>query len=290
MREEQKDLAELKERTEYLWYKYNFTPQKKLGQNFLIDPQIVDRIIESLKLDKQDTVLEIGAGTGILTEKLAQKAKKVTGIEIDRKLCEILEGELKKYANLRIFCEDITQIFSDIPQKKRFNQLQSDKVVGNLPYQIASPLLLDLVKKKWIKFMVVMVQREVAERLLSRPGHKKRGVLTVLANYYARVNKIIDVPPQAFIPIPRVGSSLLKIERRKRYQAKNESNFFSIVKAAFSSRRKMLGNALSMKLGIDKELLKKKLARAGVEWKKRAEDLKVKEFVSISNELGGYFD
>jgi len=286
VREEQKDLAKLKEKTEYLWYKYNFTPQKKLGQNFLIDPQIVDRIIESLKLDKQDTVLEIGAGTGILTEKLAQKAKKVTGIEIDRKLCEILEGELKKYANLRIFCEDITQISSE----ERFNQLQFDKVVGNLPYQIASPLLLDLVKKKWIKFMVIMVQREVAERLLSRPGHKKRGVLTVLANYYARVNKIIDVPPQAFIPMPRVGSSLLKIERRKRYQAKNESNFFSIVKAAFSSRRKMLGNALSMKLGIDKELLKKKLARAGVEWKKRAEDLKVKEFVSISNELGGYFD
>ena len=274
-------MAKLKEKTEYLWYKYNFTPQKKLGQNFLIDPQIVDRIIESLKLNGQDTVLEIGAGTGILTEKLAQKAKKVTGIEIDKKLCEILEGELNKYANLKILCEDITQISSE----ERFDELESDKVVGNLPYQIASPLLLDLVKKKWIKLMVVMVQREVAERLLSKPGHKKRGVLTVLVNYYARVNKLIDVPPQAFIPMPRVGSSLLKIERRRKYQAKNENDFSLIVKAAFSSRRKMLGNALSKKLGIDKELLKEKLAQAGVEWKKRAEDLKVKEFVSISNEL-----
>ena len=274
-------MAKLKEKTEYLWYKYNFTPQKKLGQNFLIDPQIVDRIIESLKLNGQDTVLEIGAGTGILTEKLAQKAKKVTGIEIDKKLCEILEGELNKYANLKILCEDITQISSE----ERFDELESDKVVGNLPYQIASPLLLNLVKKKWIKLMVVMVQREVAERLLSKPGHKKRGVLTVLVNYYARVNKLIDVPPQAFIPMPRVRSSLLKIERRRKYQAKNENDFSLIVKAAFSSRRKMLGNALSKKLGIDKELLKEKLAQAGVEWKKRAEDLKIREFVNISNEI-----
>jgi len=205
----------------------------------------------------------------------------VTGIEIDKKLCEILEGELNKYANLKILCEDITQISSE----ERFDELESDKVVGNLPYQIASPLLLNLVIKRWIKLMVIMVQREVAQRLLSKPGHKKRGVLTVLINYYARVNKLIDVPPQAFIPIPGVGSSLLKIERRRKYQAKNESNFSLIVKAAFSSRRKMLGNALSKKLGIDKELLKKKLARAGVEWKKRAEDMKIKEFVSISNEI-----
>lgn len=275
-------MVKLKEKTEFLWYKYNFTPQKKLGQNFLIDPQIVDRIIESLNLSLQDTVLEIGAGTGILTEKLAQKAGKVTGIEIDRKLCDILEGELKNYTNLTILCEDITQISS----QEKFDQLQFDKIVGNLPYQIASCLLLDLVKKKWIKFMVVMVQREVAERLLSKPGHKKRGVLTVLMNYYAKVNKIIDVPPQAFIPIPGVASSLLKIERReKKYPAKNESNFSSIVKAAFSSRRKMVGNALSKKLGIDKESLREKLARAGIEWEKRAEDLEVKDFIHISNEL-----
>jgi len=270
-----------KEKTEYLWSKYGFTPQKKLGQNFLIDFQIVDRIIKTLSLNKEDTVLEIGAGTGILTEKLVQVAKKVIAIEIDEKLCQILKRELEKYPNLKIICADITQI----SLANGFGQQGTTKVVGNLPYQIASSLLLELVKKEWIKFIIVMVQREVAERLLSQPGSKKRGILTVLMKYYAEITRIIDIPPQVFIPQPKVGGTLIKIEKKKEYQAKNEDNFFTIVKIAFSRRRKMLVNALSAGLKMDKEFVKERLTRAGVEWKKRAEELKVEEFVKISNEL-----
>lgn len=271
----------LREKTEYLWDKYGFTPQKKLGQNFLVDPRIVDRIIEALKLNKEDAVLEIGAGTGVLTERLAPLARKVIAIEIDERLCQILKEEVGEYTNLEVICADVTKI----SLLDRFHQREKVKVVGNLPYQIASSLILELVKSEWLKFMVVMIQREVAERITSQPGSKKRGALTVLINYYAEITKIIDVPPQVFIPRPGVGSTIIKIEKKKEHQARNEERFFRLVKIAFSTRRKMLGNTLSRGLQIDKEIVKKILARAGVEWQKRAEELKVEEFVKISNEL-----
>lgn len=272
----------LRERTEYLWDKYGFTPQKKLGQNFLIDPHIVSRIIKALKLNKEDTVLEIGAGTGVLTEKLIPLVKKVIAVEIDEKLYQILKKEVGEYPNLKIICEDITRAsFMD----RLNNQREKVKIVGNLPYYLASPLLLELVKSEWLEFMVVMIQREVAERIASQPGSKERGALTVLINYYAEITKIIDVPPQVFIPRPRVGSTVVKIEKKKEHQARKEERFFRLVKTAFSTRRKMLGNTLSRGLGMEKEIVKETLARAGVEWQKRAEELKVEEFVKISNEL-----
>jgi len=271
----------LKDKVEYLWYKYNFTPKRDLGQNFLIDPHIVGKIIETLELNKKDTILEIGAGTGVLTEKLVERGGRVIAVEVDKNLCKMLKQELKEYLNLKIICEDITKISFD----EEFKRAKSVKLAGNLPYYVASSILLDMVKKDWIKFMVVMVQREVAERLLAKPGNKKRGKLTVLINYYGQGKKIIDVPPQAFIPSPKVGATLLKIEKSKRYGAKDENNFFSIVKAAFSLRRKMLVNSLSKGLIIDKDLIKEKLENIGIDWKKRAEDLTEKEFVSISNSL-----
>ncbi len=272
----------LRDKTEYLWDKYGFTPQKKLGQNFLIDPGIVNRIIKALKLNKEDTVLEIGAGTGVLTEKLVPLAKKIIAVEIDEKLCRILKKEVGEYPNLKIICEDITKAsFMD----RLNNQREKVKIVGNLPYYLASPLLLELVKNKWLEFMVVMIQREVAERITSQPGSKKRGALTVLINYYAEITKIMDVPPQVFIPRPRVGSAIMKIENKKEHQARKEERFSTVVRAAFSTRRKMLANALSRGLGMEKEIVKETLARAGVEWQKRAEELRVQEFVKISNEL-----
>ena len=271
----------LREKTEYLWDKYHFTPQKKLGQNFLIDPGIVDRIIEALELNKEDTVLEIGAGTGVLTEKLIPLVKKVIAVEIDEKLCQILEKEVGEYPNLEIICADVSKTsFLD-----KFHQQEKVKTVGNLPYYLASPLLLELVKNKWLEFMVVMIQREVAERITSQPGSKKRGALTVLINYYGKIVRIIDVPPQVFIPRPGVGGAVIKIEKKTKYQANNEDKFFTVVRAAFSTRRKMLANALSRGLGMEKEIIKEILTRAGVEWQRRAEELRVEEFVKISNEL-----
>jgi len=140
----------------------------------------------------------------------------VIGVEIDEKLCQILKEELADYDNLKIICEDIEQFCF----QKRFTQSQSVKIVGNLPYQIASSFLLNLAQKEWIKFMVVMVQREVAEKLLARPGEKKRGTLTVLMNYYTIINRVINAPPQVFIPAPKVRSSLIRIDRKENRLAK----------------------------------------------------------------------
>ncbi|MFQ6066431.1 MAG: 16S rRNA (adenine(1518)-N(6)/adenine(1519)-N(6))-dimethyltransferase RsmA [bacterium] len=271
----------LKERMEHLWEKYNFTPKKELGQNFLIDPRVVDRIIESSKLSKADTVVEVGAGTGVLTEPLVNTAGKVIGVEIDKKLCQILKEELGKYDNLEIVCEDIDQFSFE----KRFNRPWAVKIVGNLPYQITSSFLLNLARKEWIKFMVVMVQREVVERLLAKPGEKRRGTLTVLMEYYTTINRIIDVPPQAFIPRPKVGSSLIRIDRKKNHLVKNEDRLTSLVRGAFRSRRKMLVNALSKELGKDKTLVKERLNRIGIDGKRRAEDLTMEEFVRVSEAL-----
>lgn len=274
-------MTKLKEKTEYLWYKYNFSPKKHLGQNFLIDPHIVDRIIEALELTEDDTVLEIGAGTGALTERLASKSGRVIAVEVDEKLCTLLKEELKGYKNLEVICKDVTHISF----RESFTQARTVKVVGNLPYQIATSLLLSLVPQGWVKFMVMMVQREVAQRIMAHPGDKKRGILTVLLNYYANVGKVIDVPPQAFIPPPKVGSSVVKIEGKQNPRAKTEKGFALVVKAAFSLRRKMLVNSLSAGLGMDRELIKEKLSKAEVDWRERAEDLTVEEFIRISESL-----
>ncbi len=274
-------MAKLREKTEYLWNKYNFVTKKGLGQNFLIDPQILGRIIRALELSEDDAVLEIGAGTGTLTECLASRSGKVIAVEIDEKLCALLKEELKGYGNLEVICGDITRTSF----KERFTQPRSVKVAGNLPYRIASSLLLSLVPQEWIKFMVVMVQREVAQRLMAKPGDKRRGMLTVLMNYYALVNKIIDVPPQAFIPPPKVGSSLIKIEGGKVCRAKDENGLILVIKAAFSLRRKMLVNSLSAGLGMDREHVKERLNKTGVDWRRRAEDLTVEEFVRMSESL-----
>jgi len=274
-------LAKLKEKTEYLWYKYDFVPKRRLSQNFLIDPHIVERIIKALELSEEDTVLEIGAGTGVLTEQLVQKGSRVIAVEVDKRLCTLLREELKGYDNLEVICADITRI----PLEEKFFKSGLVKVVGNLPYQIASSLLLSLVPQDWIKFLVVMVQREVAQRIMAKPGDKRRGVLSVLLNYYSTISRITDVPPQAFVPPPKVGSSVVKIKKRKSYRIKAENGFSLVVRAAFSLKRKMLANSLSAGLGINRELIKEKLSKAGVDWRRRPEDLSVEEFVRISNSL-----
>lgn len=269
----------LKEKTEWLWQKYHFTPKKDLGQHFLIDPRILDRIVESLHLKMHDEVLEIGAGTGTLTERLAQEKIRLLAVEVDQDLYQILKEELKDYPNVKIICEDICQFSFEGRFKGPF------KVVGNLPYQIASSLLLDLVKRENISLLVVMVQREVAERLLSSRGCKKRGILTVLMEHYALIEKIIDVPSHAFIPPPRVASSLLRIERKKIHRPEEAQVVFRVVKAAFSSRRRMLINALSGALKKDKNFLREKLTEAGIDEKLRAEDLASEDFLKLSRVL-----
>ncbi len=274
----------LKQEIKYLCQEYNFSPQKYLSQNFLIDSPIRERIIENLHISREDKVLEIGAGPGILTEKLIEKAQKLWAVEIDARLCQILQDKLGERKNLEIICSDISYLVSE----KRFSSFEI-KVVGNLPYHIASSLLLDLAGEKWIIEMVVMVQREVGRKILARVGKKERGILTVILNHYFQIEKIIDVPPQAFLPPPRVGSTTIRFKKKNRYKTQDKDFFISVVKAAFSLRRKKLVNSLSSGMGLKREKIRKTLQKINISPEKRAEDLKVGEFVEITDELSKFY-
>jgi len=271
----------LKEKLQHLLVIHDFFPKSYLSQNFLIAPNIILRIVEEIEIGKKDLVLEIGAGTGILTSHLVKKAKKVWAVEVDEKLCRILREEMGKAENLEIICKDIKQVDLD----KLFSGRGKIKVVGNLPYHIASRLILHLIRKKWWKVMIFTIQREVAERLLSPPGDKKRGVLTVITSYYADVEKVIDIPPQAFYPPPRVSSTVIRLRPGKRLKAKNEDFLIATVKAGFASRRKTLLNCFSRELKLPRNLIEDVLIKSEIPEKARAEELKVEDFVRLSNLL-----
>lgn len=271
----------LKERLERLLTGYNLCPKSYLSQNFLIDPRILSRMVREIGLEEKEVVVEIGAGTGILTSHLTRKAKKVLAVEIDEELCKILKDELKDKKNLEIVCKDVTELNLE----RLFSGKDEIKVAGNLPYHIASRLLLDLVRKKWWKVMIFTVQREVAERLLSPPGTKTRGALTIITSYFANVKKIIDVPPQAFYPAPKVSSTIIKITPNKGLEAKDEKLFINTVKASFSFRRKTLLNSVVRELNLSREGVRDILAKSGVSEKARAEELEVEDFIRISNLL-----
>ena len=269
----------LKEKLQHLLVVHNFSPKSFFSQNFLIDEKIVHRLIEEIGVEKEDFILEIGAGTGILTSHLVRKAGKVWAVEIDEELCKILREEVGEKDNLKILCKDITRIDLD----KVFSEKDKVKVVGNLPYHIASWLLLHLVRKKWWKVMVFTIQREVAQRLLSPPGDKKRGVLTVVVSYYAKVEKVIDIPPQAFYPVPKVGSTVVRFRPEKKVEVFNERAFLATVKAAFTTRRKTLLNCFSRELRLPREVVRDILSESEISEKARAEQLRVEDFIRISN-------
>ena len=273
----------LKERIRYLFEKYNFSPNLSLSQNFLIDPKIASRIVEEAGLKREDSVLEVGAGTGVLTSYLVERAKKVWAVEIDERLCRILKDELSDRENLEVICKDIIhldlkKLFSDSGKEKI-------KVVGNLPYHVASFLLLHFARENWWDIMLFTIQREVADKLLSPPGDKKRGVLTVLMSYYTDMERVIDIPPQAFYPPPRVSSTVVRIRKRKITPVKDEKLFTSTVKAAFSSKRKILLNSIARGLNLPRGLTREVLIKSGISEKKRAEELKIEDFIRISNLL-----
>jgi len=267
----------LKEKVENLLKAYDFSPKSYFSQNFLIDPRIIARLVEEIKIEKDDLILEIGAGTGILTSFLVEKARKVWAVEVDEKLCEILKKELGEKEELEIICQDIAKVNLDLLFSGK-----KIKVVGNIPYHITSWLLLFLVRKKWWKQMILTIQKEVAEKLTSPPGDKKRSFLPVVVSFYADVRKVMDIPPQAFYPSPKVTSSVVRLRPKKKTEELDEELFMKIVKAAFTSKRKTLVNSLSMKLKLPREIIKDVLLKVGLSEKIRAEKLKTEDFVEIT--------
>nr|WP_294492679.1 16S rRNA (adenine(1518)-N(6)/adenine(1519)-N(6))-dimethyltransferase RsmA [uncultured Mediterraneibacter sp.] len=269
--------------------KYNFVFQKKFGQNFLIDPHVLDKIIRAAGIDKNDCVLEIGPGIGTMTQHLACEARRVIAVEIDRALIPILEDTLDGYDNVRIINEDILK--TDIAKlAEEENGGQPLKVVANLPYYITTPIIMGLFENHVpLKSITVMVQKEVADRMQAGPGGKDYGALSLAVQYYAKPYIAANVPPNCFMPRPKVGSAVIRLERYEHppVAVENEKLMFRIIRASFNQRRKTLANGLknSAELNFSKEEIEAAIAKLDKGASVRGEALNLEEFAKLSNIL-----
>ncbi|MCI9416828.1 MAG: 16S rRNA (adenine(1518)-N(6)/adenine(1519)-N(6))-dimethyltransferase RsmA [Eubacterium sp.] len=269
--------------------KYNFNFQKKYGQNFLIDTHVLDKIIRESKIDKDDFVLEIGPGIGTMTQYLCESAGRVVAVEIDKNLIPILHDTLKEYDNVEIINEDILKL--DLMSLIRQNGIQKPmKVVANLPYYITTPIIMGLLERHMpIESMTVMVQKEVAERMQAGPGIKDYGALSLAVQYYTRPQIVANVPPNCFMPRPKVGSAVIRLTRHKKppVETKDEQLMFRLIRASFNQRRKTLANGLSNagNLHFTKEQIQRAILELGEPAAVRGETLTLEQFARLSDIL-----
>ncbi len=274
--------------------KYNFNFQKKFGQNFLIDTRVLDRIINAAEITKEDFVLEIGPGIGTMTQYLCERAKEVAAVEIDRNLIPILSDTLSEYQNVEVWNEDILKVdLNRLALEK--NQGRPIKVVANLPYYITTPIIMRLFESHVpVESITVMVQKEVAERMQAKPGTKDYGALSLAVQYYAKPEVVAYVPPNCFIPRPKVGSAVICLTRHeeKIVQAEDEDFMFRIIRASFNQRRKTLVNALNNapSLPLEKEQIVTTLEEMGLHPNIRGEALTLEQFAQLSNQLNSKAD
>ena len=303
-----KILSEIK----LLCKKYNIRPQKRKGQNFLIDRKVLDQIIQTANLSRSDLVLEIGPGFGVLTKELSKRAEKVVAVEIDRRLVRALKGEMRGVENIEIIEGDILKIFNfqfsmnfqflifnsklktqnskklqATPASLREAERASYKIIANLPYQITSPVLQKFLTQEPKPFeMILMVQKEVAERIVAKKGGMT--FLSILVQFYAQPEIITYVSKKSFWPQPKIDSALLRLSREDSYSpliGGNEKEFFHLVKIGFSNRRKQLRNNLTKGLNMKKEQVEEILKNTGLDVKVRAQDLGVEEWVLLAQSL-----
>ena len=270
--------------------KYNFNFQKKFGQNFLIDTRVLERIIDSAEITKDDCVLEIGPGIGTMTQYLAEAAREVVAVEIDKNLIPILKNDtLADYDNVTIINNDILKVdINKIVQEK--NNGQPIKVVANLPYYITTPIIMGLFESHVpLQSITIMVQKEVADRMQVGPGTKDYGALSLAVQYYAKPEIVANVPPNCFIPRPNVGSAVIRLTRHEvpPVQVKDETYMFALIRASFNQRRKTLLNGLTNagNLGVTKEQIVKALEKMGLPATIRGEALTLEQFGELSNLL-----
>ncbi len=267
--------------------KYHFIFQKKYGQNFLVDPRVLDRIMDAAEISREDCVLEIGPGIGTMTQYLAERAGEVVAVEIDGNLIPILQDTLSGYENVRLIHQDILKMDVKRLAEERGKPL---KVVANLPYYITTPIIIGLFEEDVpIESITVMVQREVAERMQAGPGTKEYGALSLAVQYYAKPEIVANVPPNCFIPRPNVGSAVVRLRRygTPPVQVTDERKLFAIIRAAFNQRRKTLANSLgnAAALGIPKEKIVPALEKMGLCAAIRGEALTLEQFAVFSNLL-----
>lgn len=267
--------------------KYNFVFQKKFGQNFLIDTHVLDKIIGSAEITKDDFVLEIGPGIGTMTQYLACAAGKVAAVEIDKALIPILEDTLDGYDNVQVINEDVLKV--DIAElAKRENEGKPIKVVANLPYYITTPIIMGLFESHVpIDSITIMVQKEVADRMQEGPGSKEYGALSLAVQYYAKPEIVVNVPPSCFMPQPKVGSAVIRLTRYSEppVTVKSEKLLFQVIRASFNQRRKTLANGLANygAFGLPKEELQACIEELGVPVNIRGEALSLEQFAQLSN-------
>lgn len=270
--------------------KYQFTFQKKFGQNFLIDTHVLDKIIRSADITKEDMVLEIGPGIGTMTQYLAEAAGKVIAVEIDKNLIPILSDTLSGYDNVRIINDDVLKV--DIRKlADEENGGRPIKVVANLPYYITTPIIMGLFENHVpLESITVMVQKEVADRMQTGPGNKDYGALSLAVQYYASPYIVANVPPNCFMPRPKVGSAVIRLTRHAvpPVEVEDEKLMFDIIRASFNQRRKTLANGLnnSDKLNLPKEVIIEAIEKLGKGPGVRGEALTLEEFARLSNYIG----
>lgn len=269
--------------------KYDFTFQKKFGQNFLIDTHVLDKIISAAHITKEDMVLEIGPGIGTMTQYLAEAAGKVIAVEIDRNLIPILEDTLSEYNNVRVINEDVLKL--DLRKlADEENGGKAIKVVANLPYYITTPIIMGLFENHVpVESITVMVQKEVADRMQTGPGNKDYGALSLAVQYYAEPYIVANVPPNCFMPRPKVGSAVIRLTRHEKppVEVKDEKLMFDIIRASFNQRRKTLANGLnnSDKITCSKEIITEAIEKLGKGPSVRGEALSLQEFACLSNDI-----
>lgn len=270
--------------------KYSFAFQKKFGQNFLIDSNVLENIVEAAGITKDDFVLEIGPGIGTMTQYLCESARQVLAVEIDKMLIPILEDTLSEYDNVEVINQDVLKIdIKSLVEEK--NNGRPIKVVANLPYYITTPIIMGLFESKVpIESITIMVQKEVADRMQTGPGSKDYGALSLAVQYYAEAKVMLNVSATCFMPRPNVDSAVIKLTRHQEspVEVKDESLMFRIIKASFNQRRKTLVNGLknSSELDFSKEEITEAIKSIGKEENIRGEKLTLEEFAKLSNALG----
>lgn len=269
--------------------KYNFSFQKKFGQNFLIDTHVLDKIIRAAGITKEDCILEIGPGIGTMTQYLAQTAGKVVAVEIDKALIPILADTLAAYDNVKIINDDVLKV--DIRKLvEEENGGRPVKVVANLPYYITTPIIMGLYENHVpIESITVMVQKEVADRMQEGPGSKDYGALSLAVQYYAKPYIVANVPPNCFMPRPKVGSAVIRLTSHEKppVEVEDEKLLFRLIRASFNQRRKTLANGLknSAELNLPKEVIVESIEELGKGASVRGEALSLEEFAALSNSI-----
>lgn len=270
---------------------HNFKLSKSLGQNFLTDKNIIDKIIFDSDIEDTDLVIEIGPGIGVITREAAMQAAQVVAVEIDKNLIPILERTLGDLDNVEVVNQDILK--TDLNQliervRKENPDIKNVRIIGNLPYYITTPIIMKILEDGVAaESITIMMQKEVADRIKAEPKTKARGALSVAVQYYCKVCKVADVPKDVFVPAPKVDSTVLRLDVRKEkpVELKDDKLFFKAVKCGFGQRRKTLLNSLSSGSGFEKEQVKQILEMAEIEPSRRAETLTIDEFAKIANAM-----